>query len=136
MDLHSNATHIVGGLRPPPGVTPNFVNPENLRTVWIVSLVACFFPPTFFIFIRVYTKLIIMKSHGWEDCKFCPHTGLDFDPVLTLDVDRHCLYRMGMSVSECGHIYSLDSRRRELEVDKFVFQDRLNRLSLYRLRRF
>lgn len=104
MDLHSNATHIVGGLRPPPGVTPNFVNPESLRKEWILSLVTCFFLPTFFIFIRVYTKLIIIKSHGWEDCKSC--LTLAFDPALILNVDRHRLYRMGMSASDVVYLLS------------------------------
>lgn len=107
MDLHSNATHIVGGLRPPPGIIPNFANPESLHTEWILSLVTCFFPPTFFVFIRAYTKLIIIKSHGWEDCKFLSRTGLVFDIVLILDTGRHCLYRMGKCASDVAYFLFL-----------------------------
>lgn len=67
--LRSNATHIVGGLAPPPGVTPNFVNPDSLHTEWVLTLSTCIIFPTIFIMLRTYTKLILIKSHGWEDCK-------------------------------------------------------------------
>lgn len=133
MDLHSNATHIVGGLPPPPGVTPNFVNPENLHKQWILSLVTCFFPPTFFILIRVYTKLIIMKSHGWEDCKFCLARAWicssNFDYWQILSLSRGYVYpRRG--------IYSfLHDRQMTWRLTRW-FKDWLNRLSRYWFRRF
>lgn len=67
--LSSNATHIVGGLAPPPGVTPNFVNPDSLHTEWVLTISICLVFPTIFIILRMYTKLILIKSLGWEDCK-------------------------------------------------------------------
>ena len=69
MGSHSNATHIIGGLPPPPGVTPNFVNPESLHTEWVLMMSMCLTFTTIFICVRMYTKLVIIKSHGWEDCK-------------------------------------------------------------------
>lgn len=73
----SNATHtIVGkmsgqtpGMKPPPGVVPNFEHPpESLRAYWILMISACWTFSTIFVALRLYTKLILTKSHGWEDC--------------------------------------------------------------------
>ena len=56
------------GLKPPPGVIPNFVNPESLRTYWILMMCMCWTFTTLFVALRLYTKLVLTKSHGWEDC--------------------------------------------------------------------
>ena len=56
-------------MKPPPGVTPNFVNPESLRTYWILMMCMCLTFSTMFVFMRMYTKLVLIKSHGWEDCE-------------------------------------------------------------------
>ena len=59
---------VVGGLPPPPGVIPNFVNPHSiadavkvLDVIWIVLA-------TLTTVIRLYTKIYILKAHGWADC--------------------------------------------------------------------
>ena len=61
---------MVGGLPPPPGVTPNFVNPYSLadliRAVGTFLIVLV----TLTTAIRFYTKLIILKAHGWADCMY------------------------------------------------------------------
>lgn len=33
---------------------------------------------------------------------FVLYTGVEFDPALMLEVDRHCFNRMGMYVSDMG----------------------------------
>lgn len=60
------------GLPPPPGVTPNFVNPESVTGQAHVVFVMCLVFSTLFVFLRMYTKLILLKSHGWEDCESLP----------------------------------------------------------------
>lgn len=57
------------GLKPPPGVTPNFVNPDNYQGSIIAIIVICLTPATIVTAVRVYTKLVIIKSFGLEDCK-------------------------------------------------------------------
>ena len=59
-------------LAPPPGVRPNFVNPENLHAVIIAIVTLCVSISTFFFWMRMYTKLFIFRKTGWEDCNFCP----------------------------------------------------------------
>lgn len=58
------------GMKPPPGVKPNFENPESLRSYWILMMCTCWTFSTVFVALRFYTKLIIIKSHGWEDCRY------------------------------------------------------------------
>ncbi|KAL9135305.1 MAG: hypothetical protein Q9175_003513, partial [Cornicularia normoerica] len=58
---------MVGGLPPPPGVIPNFVDPysiaDTLRAVGVLYIVLT----TLTTLIRLYTKFYIFKAHGWED---------------------------------------------------------------------
>lgn len=60
---------VIGALPPPPGVTPNFVNPysigEGLKAAGILFVILT----TLSTAIRLHTKFWIIKTHGWEDCK-------------------------------------------------------------------
>ena len=56
--------------RPPPGVEPNFVDPTNLDTAVITVLSVCLTITSFAVLIRLYTKLFVMKSAAYEDCKY------------------------------------------------------------------
>ncbi|MCJ1469836.1 hypothetical protein MMC07_008478 [Pseudocyphellaria aurata] len=67
MDGHSNGSQPIGGSAPPPGVTPNFVDPYSLQRFFILTFVMCVTVTTIFIFVRAYTKIYIIKSHEWED---------------------------------------------------------------------
>lgn len=59
----------IGVFPPPPGVLPNFENPEY-RSAGIVPLAAILIPLTaIFMTLRVYTKLRIIKIFGLEDCE-------------------------------------------------------------------
>ena len=59
---------MLGGLPPPPGVVPNFVNPDSIADT--IRAVAVFLAvlTTLSTAIRFYTKFFIVKAHGWEDC--------------------------------------------------------------------
>lgn len=56
-------------LEPPPGVTPNFENPENITPLIEFTLGICLGVSSLFVILRVWTRFIIMKVHGWDDCK-------------------------------------------------------------------
>lgn len=70
MDDRPAEHRIIGGLRPPSGVTPNFVDPYSLRGYFILTFVMCVTITTIFISMRLYTKIIIIKAHEWEDCTY------------------------------------------------------------------
>lgn len=59
----------VASQQPPPGVEPNFVNPESTASTAIA--VTVLFTVIMFIFVcmRVYTKLFVSRAKGWDDCK-------------------------------------------------------------------
>lgn len=69
MSSSSVAPPMIGALPPPPGVTPNFMNPysigDGLKAAGILFVVLT----TLSTAIRLYTKFLIIKTHGWEDCK-------------------------------------------------------------------
>ena len=55
--------------KPPVGVVPNFVDPTNLDTAVITVLSVCLIIGTLAVLIRTYTKLMLIKSIAYEDCK-------------------------------------------------------------------
>ena len=56
-------------LAPPPGVTPNFVNPPSFFTFSVVVVTLCLLFSTLAICMRMYTKLYIIRRVVLEDCK-------------------------------------------------------------------
>jgi len=56
-------------LQPPPGVVPNFVNPQSIahqtRTAIYVTLPLMLL----FLVLRLYTRLRILRAVGADDCK-------------------------------------------------------------------
>ena len=56
------------GLEPPPGVIPNFVSPPSQKAANVACQSVCLTLATFCVFIRMYTRFFIIRSHGWEDC--------------------------------------------------------------------
>ena len=71
MDL----SHTPAG-RPPPGVHPNFVDPESLRDSVIAINVLFLVLATLAVVMRLYTKQMIARAIGWDDCT-CLEPGLD-----------------------------------------------------------
>lgn len=59
----------IGALPAPSGVTPNFINPYSIQTSLVISGVLCLALTTLTTAIRLYTKLLIVKAHGWPDCR-------------------------------------------------------------------
>ena len=55
-------------LTPPPGVIPDFQDPFTLRPYWIVTAALGLLVPGFFLALRLYTKIKIVKKLRWEDC--------------------------------------------------------------------
>ena len=61
---------------PPPGVVPNFVDPENVNRIfygitgWVYGLMLPFFLN------RLYVKFYRMKKFSWDDCTSRMHLAL------------------------------------------------------------
>lgn len=62
---------------PPPGIEANFNAPNTNGTAIIIVAVIGIFLATFITAVRIYTKGILTRSLGWDDCKdfplFCLH---------------------------------------------------------------
>lgn len=54
---------------PPPGVTPNFVNPQNRTDVYVVVYTIFSSLVVLFVSLRFYAKIWITRSVGWDDCE-------------------------------------------------------------------
>lgn len=59
------------GLEPPPGVLPNFIHPQSQSAANLACNITCLIVATICVAIRVYTRFVITRSHGWEDCESC-----------------------------------------------------------------
>ena len=82
----------VPGLQPPPGVTPNFVNPENYQNTLIAALTIFLTIATIFTAAKLYTRAFIVKSIAWEDCKYSL-------PLL----EQHLLIHLQMFLLQHGY---------------------------------
>lgn len=60
----------IGGLAPPADVPPNFNNPYSIANSLIAAVALCLILTTLSLAIRLYTKLYIIKIHGWDDCRW------------------------------------------------------------------
>lgn len=60
---------IVGSLSPPPGVTPNFQNPESNARTCVIASIVCVIIAALFVLARLWSKLFIVRSPGWDDGK-------------------------------------------------------------------
>ena len=54
---------------PPAGVISNFDNPPNLDVYIYLTLSLCLVLASFAFFARMYTKMVLLHSVGYEDCK-------------------------------------------------------------------
>lgn len=61
---------IVGTVPPPPGVTPNFIDPPSLQHIILITNITLSFFSTFFVALRLYTTGLIIHSVGVDDCKY------------------------------------------------------------------
>ena len=59
-------------LLPPRGVFSNFVNPLTRTNVTLIPCACIFAVMILFVALRIYTKMYIICSVGWDDCEiFC-----------------------------------------------------------------
>ena len=55
-------------LTPPPNVLPDLDDPFTLRPYWNVTAALGIIATAFFLILRTYTKVCIVKKTRWEDC--------------------------------------------------------------------
>ncbi|KAL9066665.1 MAG: hypothetical protein Q9161_007424 [Pseudevernia consocians] len=65
----NGSSEITGGLPAPPGVKPNFVDPESLHVYNVICQAVCLPASTLFVLARLFTKLRVKPPMGPEDCK-------------------------------------------------------------------
>lgn len=66
----TKSTELIGempGMKPPPGVIPNLTNPPTMQHINLLCQITCLSVSTICVLIRMYTKIFIDRSHGWED---------------------------------------------------------------------
>ena len=59
----------VGALPPPPGVTPNLVDPYSQTDLLVATIVVCLTIATPLLWARLYTKFFVTRMPGWDDCE-------------------------------------------------------------------
>ena len=57
---------------PPPGITPNLVNPSDHTKESIILHTVCLTLVTIAVGIRLYTRALITRKIGADDCKKIP----------------------------------------------------------------
>ncbi|KAL8804675.1 MAG: hypothetical protein Q9200_005722 [Gallowayella weberi] len=65
-----NASLAAPALKPPSGTISNYTNPYSIRNVYIPVSAGCVFFSSVFVIIRIWTKVVMKKVKGWDDCKF------------------------------------------------------------------
>ena len=61
---------------PPPDVVPGFDNPPNLDYLVHLTLILCIILTSLAVFIRMYTRHVLLRSLGYDDCECHPLAGL------------------------------------------------------------
>lgn len=56
-------------LQTPPGVVPNFVNPENQKRPLLVTASLELGLAIVFVLNRAYTKTFLIRKYTWDDCQ-------------------------------------------------------------------
>jgi len=76
---------ILGATGPPPGVTPNFINPPNRGNIVIVVNTVCASISLLFVGLRGYTSICITRRVRVDDCKPC-HRSLQGNLLTSIDL--------------------------------------------------
>lgn len=56
-------------MKPPAGVTPNFIDPHSMGDTIIIVNVVFLGLMLGFVALRIYTKGFLSRSVGWDDCE-------------------------------------------------------------------
>lgn len=57
-------------LSPPPGTTPNLMNPPSIATSFQVGFGICVGISGLFVVTRTYTRIFLMKKWALDDCMY------------------------------------------------------------------
>ena len=71
---------------PPAGVVPNFASPPNLHIYINLTISLCFIFATLACFIRMYTRMVLLRSVGYDDCECSGCISLDSDDLKLLKI--------------------------------------------------
>ena len=64
------ARQLGGSIPPPPGVVPDFVHPvSHASRIVIINIVFCVMAGVM-VLLRLYTRLCVTHSIGYDDCRF------------------------------------------------------------------
>ena len=58
----------IGGMAPPLGTSPNFVDPYSLQKYNVITQAVCFTSSTIFVSARLFTKIRLIPPLRSEDC--------------------------------------------------------------------
>ncbi|KAI4119441.1 MAG: hypothetical protein LQ338_007276, partial [Usnochroma carphineum] len=89
-------------LSPPPGVESNFENPQSRSSLTVIPSAAIVGITIILVFTRMYTKVYILKSVGWDDytCMFATLSSVVFLGFLM------ALYEFGFGVHQWDITYA------------------------------
>lgn len=75
---------------PPPGVTPDFNSPDNYKhdNIILHSIVLSF--TTLAVLVRVYTRAVVKKSFGLDDCESHPTIPLHHLHAVEVPMLKRC----------------------------------------------
>jgi hypothetical protein len=69
LTLHTQRDAIIGALPPPPGVIPDFDHPESAWYQNVIAIAVLFPLATIVLCLRLYTRVILVRYTGSDDCK-------------------------------------------------------------------
>ena len=96
--MPDNLGYAQGLVPPPPGVTPNFVNPPWNGIHLVVASIVCPVLAAVFVAARCASKTL---SHGWgwDDCQYSPRRGSPRRPLMDPPADDQLLCRPDCSIT-------------------------------------
>lgn len=59
----------IPALNPPSGITPDFVDPATRANLTLISCAGIVAVMLLFVMLRIYTKVYVIQTTGWDDCK-------------------------------------------------------------------
>ena len=68
-NIYTLTSPLNAALTPSPHIIPDFDDPFTLRPYWNVTAALGIIATAFFLILRIYTKVCIVKKTRWEDCR-------------------------------------------------------------------
>jgi hypothetical protein len=59
----------LGTMAFPPGVVPNYENPESRAGQLLATNIVCLIIAGTFVSMRIYTQIFLLRAVWWDDCK-------------------------------------------------------------------